>query len=74
MNTAEVKEIVRNWYTGVAAGSTSCCGPNAVSQGASRGIGYSEAELASLPAGADLGLGCGVPAGIRGHAPGRGGR
>ena len=29
------------------------------SEEASRGMGYSDAELASLPEGADLGLGCG---------------
>jgi SAM-dependent methyltransferase len=61
MNTTEVKELVRIWYGGVAAGSAGCCGPTTASQEASRGMGYSEAELASLPEGADLGLGCGNP-------------
>jgi SAM-dependent methyltransferase len=61
MKTTEVKELVRNWYGGVAAGGTGCCGPTTTSENASCSMGYSEAELASLPDGADLGLGCGNP-------------
>lgn len=38
-----------------------CCGPNPV---ASEGLGYSEEELAALPDGANLGLGCGNPQAI----------
>jgi hypothetical protein len=59
MNPAGVKDMVRNWYGGAAAGSAGCCGPTTGSRDASCGMGYSEAELASLPEGADLGLGCG---------------
>ena len=69
MNTTEVKELVRNWYGGVAAGSAGCCGPTTASQAASRCMGYSEAELASLPEGADLGLGCGNPQAIAAMRP-----
>src|SRR5437870_1587984 len=75
MKTTEVKELVRNWYGGVAAGSPGCCGPTTALQEASRGMGYSEAELASLPEGADLGLGCGNPqalAALRVPRPGGG--
>jgi len=61
MNATEVKELVRNWYGGVAAGSTGCCGSNTAPQNSSCSMGYSEVELASLPEGADLGLGCGNP-------------
>lgn len=61
MNQTEVKELVRNWYGGVAAGSSGCCGSASTPQEASCSTGYSEAELASLPEGADLGLGCGNP-------------
>jgi arsenite methyltransferase len=70
MNTTEVKELVRNWYGGVAAGSAGCCGPTSASQEASRCMGYSEAELASLPEGADLGLGCGNPPALAAMRPG----
>ena len=70
MNTTEVKELVRNWYGGVAAGSAACCGTDATPQDASCSMGYSEAELASLPEGADLGLGCGNPQAIAAMRPG----
>src|SRR5437879_2353261 len=70
MKTTEVKELVRNWYGGVAAGSAGCCGPTTASQGASRSMGYSEAELASLPEGTDLGLGCGNPQALAAMRPG----
>jgi hypothetical protein len=61
MDTNETKEMVRNWYGSVAAGNAGCCGSNATPRDASCGMGYSEAERASLPEGADLGLGCGNP-------------
>jgi arsenite methyltransferase len=70
MNTTEVKEMVRNWYGGVAAGKASCCGSAATARDASCGMGYSEAELASLPEGADLGLGCGNPQALAAMRPG----
>ena len=60
-SSTEVKELVRNWYGGVASGSRGCCSPTTASRDASIDMGYSAAELASLPAGADLGLGCGNP-------------
>ncbi len=41
--------------------SSSCCGPAEPKQLDSTKMGYTEEELASLPAGADLGLGCGNP-------------
>ncbi len=70
MDTTEVKELVRNWYGAVAAGSAGCCGPTTASQEASRCMGYSEPELASLPEGADLGLGCGNPRALAAMRPG----
>src|SRR5438552_11663600 len=70
MNTAEIKELVRNWYGGVAAGSAACCDADATPQDASCSMGYSGAELASLPVGADLGLGCGNPQAIAAMRPG----
>jgi SAM-dependent methyltransferase len=70
MNQTEVKERVRNWYGGVAASNSGCYGPAAGPQEASCGMGYSEAELASLPDGADLGLGCGNPQAIAAMRPG----
>ena len=61
MDANQTKELVRNWYGNVAAGAAGCCGPTTKAGDASCGMGYSEAELASLPDGADLGLGCGNP-------------
>ena len=69
MSAAEVKELVRNWYGSVAAGSAGGCGPTTASREASRCMGYTEAELASLPEGADLGLGCGNPQALAAMRP-----
>jgi arsenite methyltransferase len=70
MNTTEVKEMVRNKYGNIATGSESCCGSPTASQEASCTMGYSDAELASLPEGADLGLGCGNPQALAVIRPG----
>ncbi|HNQ23054.1 MAG TPA: arsenite methyltransferase [Phycisphaerae bacterium] len=68
-----IREQVRAGYAeiaraGGAPGGTSCCGPaSCCGSGATtaddiaRGVGYSAAELASLPDGANLGLSCGNP-------------
>src|SRR5207249_6926409 len=70
MNTTGVKELVRTWYGGVATRSAGCCGPTTASPETSRAMGYSEAQLASLPEGADLGLGCGNPQALAAMRPG----
>jgi SAM-dependent methyltransferase len=70
MSTTDTKDLVRNWYGGVAVGGAGCCGSNATPQEASCSMGYSEAELAALPEGADLGLGCGNPQAIAAMGPG----
>jgi SAM-dependent methyltransferase len=78
---AQIKEMVRARYGGIAAASetgccapaaSSCCGPEGVatSQDKARRMGYSEAELAAVPDGANLGLGCGNPQAIAGMKPG----
>jgi arsenite methyltransferase len=55
-------------YAQVATGGSSCCEPQAhnccgagSARDISRGIGYSDAEIDSVPRGANLGLGCGNP-------------
>jgi len=70
MSETKVKELVRTWYGGVAAGGAGCCGPATASPEASRCMGYTETELASLPEGADLGLGCGNPQALAAMRPG----
>ncbi|MCL5736012.1 MAG: arsenite methyltransferase [Actinobacteria bacterium] len=54
---------------------TSCCGPASPEMVASgdeisRALGYSEEELAAVPEGANLGLGCGNPQAIAALQPG----
>jgi len=65
----EIRTAVRNAYGAVASGTQTgccggggCCGSDAASP--SLGLGYSPADLASVPDGADLGLGCGNPQAI----------
>ena len=81
MDDAQIKEIVRARYGGIAeaAGADSCCAPASSCCGdtaagtpadKSRQMGYSDAELAAVPDGANLGLGCGNPQAIAGLKPG----
>lgn len=70
-----IKEMVRARYGGIAASAdTSCCAPAAATSCCSttatpvrdlntkaREIGYSDEELAAVPEGVNLGLGCGNP-------------
>ncbi len=65
---------VRNRYGKIAEGAGSCCGPaaEAAADAAADSVrlGYSQAELAGVPEGADLGLGCGAPIPLLAPAPG----
>lgn len=82
MDTAEIKEMVRARYGGIAAAGSkpdccapapsSCCGSPAVADTPDQSLqmGYSEAELAAVPEGANLGLGCGNPQAIAAMRPG----
>jgi len=76
MDEQTVKEMVRARYGGIAeaASNAACCGPAPSSccgdvvpgtpESKSRQMGYSESELATVPDGANLGLGCGNPQAI----------
>ena len=78
MDEAQIKEMVRARYGGIAAASeaiccapsSSCCGPETRSHDKARRMGYSEAELAAVPEGANLRLGCGNPQAIAAMQPG----
>ncbi|MBV8936564.1 MAG: arsenite methyltransferase [Alphaproteobacteria bacterium] len=70
MKDEQVKTMVRNRYAAVAAGRAGCCGGTATPDEASGNMGYSEAELASVPEGANLGLGCGNPQALAVLRPG----
>jgi SAM-dependent methyltransferase len=71
MSESDVKAAVREHYAKVVTGQTSCCGgapaastccgptPTPITLG--KAIGYSEQELATVPDGSNLGLGCGNP-------------
>ncbi|MDH5633912.1 MAG: arsenite methyltransferase [Gammaproteobacteria bacterium] len=75
----EVRQKVRESYAKVAeannaGAASSCCGPessccgvsddDAINTLVSTRLGYSEADLAAVPKGADMGLGCGNPRAI----------
>jgi len=68
----DIKEAVRDRYAGHATNATTCCSPSVTRAGAasccgssgatvSEQLGYDAEDLAGIPDGADLGLGCGNP-------------
>jgi arsenite methyltransferase len=76
MKEENVKKIVREGYAKVAKSGTSCCAPSssccgapsssccggsALAEDISKKVGYTDADLESVPGGANLGLGCGNP-------------
>jgi arsenite methyltransferase len=67
--SAELTRTVRERYARAAERESGCCGSSCCGgeQGAedvSRAVGYTDDDLAALPEGADLGLGCGNPTAI----------
>jgi arsenite methyltransferase len=76
MEAEVVRDAVRKTYGEIATGDTShgCCGSGAACCGVpaqtSRALGYSDEDLANVPEGADLGLGCGNPQAIAALRPG----
>jgi arsenite methyltransferase len=84
MSTTDIKELVRARYGSIATAvsaddasccepATSCCGDRSDSPGFQEKalrMGYSEADLAAVPEGANLGLGCGNPQAIAAMRPG----
>lgn len=64
----EVRNTVREQYGSIARSTTgaSCCAPGSCGPGASASLalGYSAEELAAVPEGANMGLGCGNPQAI----------
>ena len=66
-----VHEIVRENYAKVATSEQGgCCGNDRPTATPAAKLGYSAAEIAALPEGADLGLGCGNPQAIASLKPG----
>ena len=63
--------LVRQHYGRVAEQAVSCCsGPTSDTCGSSQAPGYSAEQLATLPEGANMGLGCGNPHAIAALKPG----
>jgi SAM-dependent methyltransferase len=70
-NPVEVQEAVRRNYSKVATGrQNGCCGKDRESATSADQLGYSAQEIAALPEGADLGLGCGNPQAVASLKPG----
>lgn len=77
-NTTDPKDVVRKVYGEIAKGASGgCCGPAGCTPGGgalasidSTRLGYSADDLAALPDGAELGLGCGNPQAIAALRPG----
>src|SRR6266699_5917420 len=71
MALEDMRDSVRETYGKVAAGrQNGCCGQDRLLATAADKLGYSAQEIASLPEGADLGLGCGNPQAIASLKPG----
>jgi SAM-dependent methyltransferase len=76
MQADDVKDMVRAEYGGIASGAgacaPSCCGvkPADDADRQSARMGYSAEQLAAVPQGANLGLGCGNPHAIAAIRPG----
>ena len=66
-DTQTTKDAVRDAYARIAKGGGSCCGQSSSCCGSGAtnsvgsGLGYTDEELATIPAGADMGLSCGNP-------------
>jgi hypothetical protein len=74
----KIREMIREGYGAIAASGGSCCSAKPTCCGSSpaaadelgKHIGYSAAELASLPEGANMGLSCGNPNALAALQPG----
>jgi len=67
LSADDIKQTVRDRYAEIARTergcgcAPSCCSPDNVSTTTSEDLGYRKSDLATLPTGADMGLGCGTP-------------
>jgi arsenite methyltransferase len=73
MEGNQIKAAVKEQYGKVATGEATCgalCGCTENAEGLAITFGYSPAELATLPEGANLGLSCGNPQAVAAMQPG----
>lgn len=74
--TDDIHNYVRDAYSKIAVANTSCCGAKNCCGGVespeklASELGYTEAELASLPDDANMGLSCGNPTALAALKPG----
>lgn len=74
--TNDIREAVRERYGALAEGSersccgTSCCSTDAKDTKGADALGYTAEQLAAIPEGSNLGLGCGNPLAHAGVKPG----
>lgn len=63
MRNDTIRQQVREHYGRVATGQSCGCGSGCCEtvKGSSLDLGYDEQELASVPEGSDMSLGCGTP-------------
>src|SRR5512139_2694296 len=70
----QVRQVVRKRYGEVAESESCCSGPSCCGtsspEAVSQALGYSADETAAVPAGANMGLGCGNPQAIAALKPG----
>jgi SAM-dependent methyltransferase len=70
-NAEAVRDMVREGYAGIARNSGQCCGGATTNADTiARHIGYSEEDVRAVPAGSNLGLGCGNPLALANVQPG----
>ncbi len=74
MEPETLKSAVRDRYAGFVKTNQSCCGPSTscgcAPGDASLDVGYDATDLAAVPEGANLGLGCGNPVALAALKPG----
>jgi arsenite methyltransferase len=77
MNDDKIKKAVREGYakivtsnSGCGCGPSSCCGGSSIAKEISKGVGYSDEEMNTVPEDSNLGLGCGNPTALASLKPG----
>jgi len=69
--SGDIRTVVRERYGALATGrSDDCCGESCCGGTAPGRIGYTAEQAAAIPAGSDLGLGCGNPLAFAAPRPG----
>ena len=71
LSADELRQVVSERYGSIAERDEgSCCGGTSTAEASSMRMGYSEADVTSVPVGSNMGLGCGNPQAIADLKPG----